>query len=333
MALEVDPPDLIPQPGAVFAEDGFSPNGLNPNGDVVYEDWPRLPMSEAHNFVAVEPCLLMKAGSTEGVFRVWGEPAWDIGRYWSEQPAQTADQFYGGLAVEYQWNSGLYQAVLLQANPIQSDPDKAFIKVWKGQTARQPAAYLDATGHYVKMADQYILPGGDIQYYIPYEYFTSLSSQRTPWSPLPASQQAVALAPVRITPLAAQDLPPNLEEATYRKLLEALGRLATLLRQIETTVSLSSPLLGAKEGFLSRSADLLLQSAEQLNRHLPSAATNADSRAQVTLTLWSLVATGRHVDGVFSFSGQQDAVNQAITDVVTAAHTLAKGTTQQSLEP
>jgi len=41
------------------------------------------------------------------------------------------------------------------------------------------------------------------------------------------------------------------------------------------------------------------------------------------------VATGRHVDGDFSFSGQQVAVDQAITDVVTAAYALAQGTNHQ----
>jgi hypothetical protein len=73
----------------------------------------------------------------------------------------------------------------------------------------------------------------------------------------------------------------------------------------------------------------LVQAGEQLNQHLSSAATNADAKSQATLTLWSLVATGRHVDGDFSFSGQQVAVDQAITDVVTAAYALAQGTNHQ----
>ncbi len=120
-----------------------------------------------------------------------------------------------------------------------------------------------------------------------------------------------------------------MEPATYGKLLEALGRLATLLRQVEANAGNNSSLLGGKEGSLSRSAELLVQAGEQLNQHLSSAATNADAKSQATLTLWSLVATGRHVDGDFSFSGQQVAVDQAITDVVTAAYALAQGTNHQ----
>lgn len=317
MPSPVDPPDLTPQPGAVFWEEGFIPNGL-PNEDLVHEGWPKLPGDQAVNFVMAEPCLLFASESVRHVLRVWGDPAWDIGRYWSMTNPQTAGQFYGGLSVELHWNSGLYQAELRQATP-----GKLKIMVWRGPTARQPAELLDASGQLVKLSTQYFLPGGDIQYYIPFEYFTSIFNQKTAWN-APASQ-STEIDSIRIAPLPAQQLPEGMEPATYGKLLEALGRLATLLRQIEANAGSNNPLLGAKDGFLSRSAELLVQAGKQLNQHLSSAATDADAKVQATLTLWSLVATGRHVDGNFSFSGQQEAVDQAINDVVTAAYALAQG--------
>lgn len=66
----VDPPDLTPQPGASYSDKGFIPNGLNPNGDVVHEDWPPVPWDQANNFTTLEPCILT-AGSPPDLFRVW----------------------------------------------------------------------------------------------------------------------------------------------------------------------------------------------------------------------------------------------------------------------
>ncbi|MEB3301333.1 MAG: hypothetical protein VKN56_05115 [Cyanobacteriota bacterium] len=254
--------------------------------------------------------------------RVWGDPAWDIGRYWSEAPPQTVDQFYGGLAVQYDWNGGLYLATL---QAVQTGVTS--IKVWKGPTARQPADLLDpsGSGRVVGTLKNYVLPGGEIQYFVPDGTFPYFTNQKTAWNA--KLSQATQPAPIQIPPLAAPLLPPDMEPGTYEKLLASLGRLATLLQQIEA--GNNRPLLGAKEGFLNRSAERLVQSAKRLNKHLLSASTNPDAKDQVNLTLWSLVATGRHVDGDLSFSGQQDAVNQAITDVVTAAYRLAKATTPQ----
>jgi hypothetical protein len=254
--------------------------------------------------------------------RIWGDPAWDIGRYWSEGPPGTVDQFYGDFAVEYSWNSSLYQATLQQ---LQAGVTS--IKVWKGATARQPADLLDASGKPIGFSLDHVLPGGGIQYYVPDGTFPYFANQKTAWNP--HHSQATAIPPTLIAPLTAQQLPADVEPATYGKLLEALGRLATLLHQIEANAGNNSSLLGGKEGSLSRSAELLVQAGEQLNQHLSSAATNADAKAQAMLALWSLVATGRHVDGDLSFSGQQVAVDQAITDVVTAAYALAQGTTHQ----
>jgi len=172
-----------------------------------------------------------------------------------------------------------------------------------------------------------------MQYYIPFQYFTNLANQRTPWNLGSSSHQSIELAPILITPLTANQLPADMAYVTYCNLLDALRRLANLLQQIEGAAMTNSTLLGSKEGVLSQSAKLLKQSADQLNHHLSSAAANADAdahaKAQATLTLWSLVATGRHVDGNFSFSGQQEAVDQAINDVVRAAYALAQGTIHQ----
>lgn len=228
MASTVDPLDLTPQPGAVYSEEGFIANGLGPTIDIVHEGWPDLPGSQATNSISVEPWeLTIPTVSSPAPSRVWSDPAWDIGRYWSEVSAQTANQFYGDFAVEYQWNGGLYQATL-KALPA----GVKSIKVWKGPTARQPAMLLDpsGSGRVIGTPMYWVLPGGG-----------------------------------------------------------------------------------------------------QLNQHLSSAATNADAKAQATLMLWSLVATGRHVDGDFSFSGQQEAVDQAITDVVAAAYALAQGSTHQEV--
>jgi hypothetical protein len=326
MSSPVEPQDLTPQPGAVYSKEGFIANGL-PATDVKHQDWPDLPGSQAPNFVSVEPWeLSIPSVSSPELSRVWGDPAWDIGRYWSEVHPQTANQFYGDFAVEYQWNGGLYLAAL-KALPA----GVTSIKLWKGPTARQPAMLLDpsGSGRVIGTLMNWLLPGGGIQYYVPDGTFPYFANQKTAWNP--HLSQATAIPPTLIAPLTAQQLPAGVEPATYGKLLEALGRLATLLRQIEASAGNQSSLLGGKEGSLSRSAELLVQAGEQLNQHLSSAATNADAKAQATLTLWSLVATGRHVDGDFSFSGQQVAVDQAITDVVTAAYALAQGTTHQEV--
>ena len=326
MPSPVNPPDpdFTPQPGAVPSAEGYVANGLPPE-DVVQDGWPTLPGADAVNFVSVEPWELNPL--TENILpptRIWGGLAWDIGRYWSEVPPNDANQSYGDFAVEYQWNSGLYQATLraLQAG-VKS------IKVWKGPAAKQPAMLLDpsGSGRVIATLMYWELPGGGIQYYVPDGSFPYVANQKTAWNPDPS--QVTTIPATLIAPLPAQQLPAGVEPATYLKLLEALSRLATHLRQIEANAASNSPLLGAKERFLSRSAELLVQAGEQLNQHLSSAATNAEAKAQATLTLWSLVATGRHVDGDFSFSGQQEAVDQAITDVVTAAYALAQGTTHQ----
>ncbi len=328
MPSPVNPPDpdFLPQPGAVPCPEVYMGNGLPPE-DITYDGWPTLPGTDAVNFVSVEPWELNPLTLTENTIpptRVWGGLAWAIGRYWSEVPPNNANQFYGDFAVEYQWNSGLYQAALraLQAG-VQS------IKVWKGPAAKQPAMLLDpsGSGKVVATLTYWELPGGGIQYYVPDGSFPFIANQKTAWNPDPS--QVTAIPPSLIAPLPAQQLPAGVEPATYFKLLEALGRLATHLRQIEANAGSNSPILGAKEGVLSRSAELLVQAGNQLNRHLSSAATDADAKAQARLTLWSLVATGRHVDGNFSFSGQQEAVDQAINDVVRAAYALAQGTTHQ----
>lgn len=331
MPSPIAPPDLTPQPGAVFSAEGFVPNGLPfedhvPNvlhhEDVNYKDWPTLPAAEAVNFVSAEPFEL-KILTDLTPSRIWGDPAWDLGCYWSEAPANDKNHFYGDFSVKYSWNSAQYQG-LLQALPT----GVTSIKAWRGPTARQPAELLDESGRSTeKNSPDHQLPGGGIQYYIPKGTFPYIHNSTTPWRLL--AIQATAIAPTLIAPLPAQQLPAEVEPATYGKLLEALGRLATLLRQIEANAGGNNPLLGRTEGFLSRSAERLAQAGEQLNQHLASAATNADAKAQATLTLWSLVATGRHVDGDFSFSGQQGAVDQAINDVVAAAYALAKGTSDQ----
>lgn len=323
MSSPVEPQDLTPQPGAVYSEEVFRPNGLDPTTDINHKDWPDLPGIQAASFVSVEPWELNFA--SENMIRptrIWGDPAWDIGRYWSEGPPGTVDQFYGDFAVEYHWNSSLYQATLQQLQTGETS-----IKVWKGATARQPADLLDASGKTIGSSLNHVLPGGGIQYYFPDGSFPYVANQKTAWNP--HFSQATAIPPTLIAPLPAQQLPADVEPATYGKMLEDLGRLATLLRQIEANAGNNSSLLGAKEGFLSRLAERLVQAGEQLNQHLSCASTNADAKAQAKLTLWSLVATGRHVDGDFSFSGRQVAVDQAITDVVTAAYALAQGTTHQ----
>jgi hypothetical protein len=323
MSSPVEPQDLTPQPGAVYSKEEFIANGLDPTKDIVHEGWPDLPGSQAANFVSVEPWELnFVSENMIRPTRIWGDPAWDIGRYWSEGPPGTVDRFYGDFAVEYHWNSSLYQATLQELQASETT-----IKVWKGPTARQPADLLDASGKAIGFSLDHVLPGGGIQYYFPDGSFPFVANQKTAWNP--HLSQATAIHPTLIAPLTAQQLPAGVEPATYGKLLEALGRLATLLRQVEANAGNNSSLLGGKEGSLSRSAELLVQAGEQLNQHLSSAATNADAKSQATLTLWSLVATGRHVDGDFSFSGQQVAVDQAITDVVTAAYALAQGTNHQ----
>src|SRR4051794_18914908 len=131
--------EITPQPGAVAGS--FVPNGL-PWTDVSNKDdpsWPTLPAREAVNFVSAAPVTIgpptTAADCVPGfpLHRIWGDPAWDVGRYWTLAKPDTEASFYADAAVALNWNSGTYAAVMLNAGSATR------IKAWSGPAARQPA--------------------------------------------------------------------------------------------------------------------------------------------------------------------------------------------------
>ena len=318
-------PDLTPQPGAV--KGNFEANGL-PKADVTNPSdpsWPRLPAEQAPNFVTASPLLISYKPKETGVsptplFRVWGEPAWDIGRYWTLERPATNVEFYGGVAVEYGWNSGRYVAQLVTAGAVTT------IQAWLGPTARQPAMGIHGDGRPPEILAGYYLPGETTQICIPDGTLPYLSDQRTPWN-VDTTHKAgrpTAASPTVTEPLSPERLPGAMKEAGYVNLVAAVLRLSGLLRQLDHQASILGPRLAAMSALLTGQAIVLERRLQALNVDLPNFQSDREATTRVTALLWSLVATGRHVDGDFSWSGQSAAIDQAVRDVVFTAYDLAQ---------
>lgn len=303
-----DTSTLTPQPGAVKGD--FIANGLpkqdvsNPNDPT----WPILPGSQAPNFVNAKPFLLTfatdKSNPAAGgmltllPFRVWGEPAWDIGRYWTlGMPSNEAD-FYGKCAVQYDWNGGRYVCELNNPGPALT------VKAWSGLVARQPAMGLDSSGHPAPMPG-YHLPGGWTQVYVPDGTLPYLSNSHTAWNP---PVQATAAAKPGV---AAAANAGGLDGAGYERLYRAVSELTARLEALDRQSNRSG----------GGQAQVLRRRMQAVNAGL---AHTPDARDRVRLALWSLVATGRLADRELSVTEQPDAFNQAVSEVVDVAYKLAQ---------
>jgi outer membrane protein OmpA-like peptidoglycan-associated protein len=94
--------DVVPPPGAV--KGAFVSNSLD-NTDVTHAGWPTLPGYQAVNFAkdgSLTPVVVDLSGTTQNAIelvRVWGEPAWELGAYWTMQAPKTEDDFYGQAAI------------------------------------------------------------------------------------------------------------------------------------------------------------------------------------------------------------------------------------------
>lgn len=233
-------------------------------------------------------------------FRVWGEPAWDIGRYWTlGMPSDEAD-FYGKCAVQYDWNGGRYVCELNNPGPALT------VKAWSGLVARQPAMGLDSSGHPVPLPG-YHLPGGWTQVYVPDGTLPYLSNSHTAWNAPQA--QAVAAAKPAVAPPAS---PYGLDDAEYNRLYLAVSELTARLESLDQQSNRSS----------GGQAQVLRRRMQAVNADLSP--TAPDARDRVRLALWSLVATGRLADRELSVDSQPDAFNQAVNEVVEAAYKLAQ---------
>ena len=301
---------LTPQPGAVTGD--YAPNGL-PKQDVKNPNdpsWPILPCSQAPNFVNAKPMLVIfgtdkskpAAGGLLSLlpFRVWGDPAWDIGRYWTFGVPPSEADFYGKCAVEFDWNGAGFICELNNPGPALT------IKAWSGLVASQPALGLDASGRPAGLIPGYHLPGGATQVYIPDGTLPFLTNTRTSWSAPRA--KAMAVAKPTAAPAAA---PPGVNAADYARLDAAIAALSAQLDVLDH----QSPRSGGSQ------AELLRRRMRALSEDL--ALATPEARARARLAAWSLVGTGRLVDRELPDDGQSDAFNRGVGEVVDAAHDLA----------
>jgi hypothetical protein len=307
------------QPGAVAGP--LIPNGLPPD-DILNPDdagWPKLPGKQAVNFADARPCLVQwsaERGLEPSLYRVWGEPAWDIGRYWSPAIPTNADRFYGGLAVCYNWNSGRYAAALKSPGPLTQ------IKAWWGTVARQPAMLLSEDGRVIGTLADYHLPGGELQVYIPDGTLPYIADNRTPWNTSAALVAAVAEPSLEL--LSREHLPESIEPGEYRNLMEALQNLAGLLRQVDGEIPDGAGLRAGKAGVLAAQAGLLMDRAMTVNTGLAGLRSGNLPPGELKAVLYSLVGIGRLVDADFSFSGRSAAVDQELDRIVKAAYALVQ---------
>jgi len=228
---------------------------------------------------------------------VWGEPAWDIGRYWTlGMPTNEAD-FFGKCAVQYNWNGGRYLCELFNPGPALE------VKAWSGLVARQPAVGLDSSGHPAGLIPGYHLPGGWSQVFVPDGSLPYLSITHTAWN-----KQASATP--TIAPAAAPPPPSGLDGAGYARLYRAVHELAARLDSLDRQSNRSG----------GGQAQILRRTLQAVNADHAA----PDGRNLARLALWSLVATGRLADRELSMTDQPDTFDQAVNEVVDAAYKLAQ---------
>ncbi len=203
------------QPGAVYSEEGFNntENGY-PKGNITYRDLPILDGDDATTFVngTAEPVELIPLGddtfleidkyqnkTTVALSRIYDSSSSELGSFWSNKIFDQEEDFYGGLAVELQWNLGQY---VVQLRTLESC--LASLKVSKGKVAIQLANYFEnETLAINQYDDHYILPGGETQYWIPRGNFPYINNTDTKWKQKPRGE----LQLISIKPLNANQIP------------------------------------------------------------------------------------------------------------------------------
>lgn len=311
-----DPSDKIkPQPGAV---PGAYLIRVCPNQDISHPGWPTLPAKDSPNFAFDDypkPVRIIKAekdgawiikdaddrviDESKSLYRVWGEPAYDIGRYWTDEAPESEKDFYGNTAVALSWNSGRYLAQLKNAGLITE------IRGWRGTIAPQPADGMNR-----QTLPDYHLPGGLIQYFIP-DALPWIAELHTKWNP--AKQPHVTIP----TP-ALQVAPPGkgtvADGSHYQALADLVDYLAHLLVEEASTQ-------GAEFGFRTSSftGQAAILDAKKSQLGAADAAANADSR----LIAQSLVPIARYLDGYPEWGSDGDAIRGAIENVVKWAYAIA----------
>jgi hypothetical protein len=295
--------EIHPQPGAVEGE--LVPNGL-PNEDVTRPDWPTLPGTAAVNFANDEklgPVLIEV--SQRKHYRVWGEPAWDIGRYWTHEALEKQDDFYGRAAVRLSWNSGQYFAIMKNGGLITR------IKGWSGTTARQPAEDV-----HKNLLPGYHLPGGIVQYFIPDGSLPWIDDKPTHWSrPAVESGQSIPRPLLQVSPPAKGDVAVV---AQYQALAKQVYHLARLLE----AASKEGAGLGLRTMPLTGPARILDANARELSAHGLYVLSDAAAKAQSKLIAQSLVPIARYIDGDIAWSSYGSEISHAIAEVVRWAYAI-----------
>ena len=302
--------DLEPQPGAALGE--YEPNGLpptdvtNPNNP----EWPKLPASQAVNFAAdgsLKP-VIIKVG--QGYFRAWGDPAWDIGRYWTAEAPKSQDDFYGRAAVAFHWNAGQYLAQMVDGGLITE------IKGWSGTTARQPADGLDPCTHsYVAPMPTYHLPGGVIQYFIPDGSLPFIKEQPTGWRPSVAEIRELISKP------ALQVGPPAKGTAATTAHYQALAALLQYLARLLGAAGKEGTAVGLRSIPLSGQAAAVDGAARELRAHA-AYAPDPSAKARCKLIAQSLVPLGRYLDGAITWSSYHGEIERTISEVIRWAYAI-----------
>jgi hypothetical protein len=295
-------------------------------------DWPTLPAEQAVNFAndgSLKPVLIRKAEddvwtiedagtghkASKRLYRVWGDwaatafdwAAWDIARYWTDEAPESEDDFYGKTAVEFHWNSGRYVAQLKNAGLITE------IRGWSGTVAGQPAENMTPqhrpTG---QLLDNYHLPGGWTQYFIPTGTLPWIDDYRTPWNlAVPARKTVVRPA--------LQVAPPGKGAVADGRQYEALAILVEHLARLLEAASEEGAEFGFRNSPLTGQAATLLATGGQLRAHagsLPDAAAKAQSR----LIAQSLVGIARYLDGYPREGSYGGEIRDAIAEVVRWAY-------------
>ncbi len=299
--------DEIPQPGAVAGSYEANKNS-RAYRDVTQSGWPDLPASQAVNFVKdtpLEPVTLVVAGrmGSQELYRNWGDPAWDLGSYWTDKPFETEDDFYGLAAVEKTWNSGQYLALLKNTGLLTE------IKAWRGVTAVQPAIDMATKAP----SPNYHLPGGVIQTFIPYNTLPYVVNTPSAWAPSDAPPGLARLAP--------KVAPPAPGTAAHKTHYEALADLVDHLAAALGGASGALANAGARIADASARAKFAEQAAplERIAAGLRANASNLTStgaRAQARLLAQSLIPLARYLDGTIIRSGPGGAIDGAVADIV-----------------
>jgi hypothetical protein len=289
--------DVVPPPGAV--KGAFVSNSLD-NTDVTHAGWPTLPGYQAVNFAkdgSLTPVVVDLSGTTQNAIelvRVWGEPAWELGAYWTMQAPKTEDDFYGQAAIALPWNSGRYLGTLISGGRTGQ------VLAWRGTAARQPA--LDADQ---KVVDGYYLPGGVTQIFIPNGMLPYIGVGPTAWHTPSTAALAVIEKPIPNLQPPAKGAPAVVDHA--RALADLVGYLARLLEAAGNEGA------GGPTGPLAQQVALLRRSAAALQTAPPD---------RIRSVAQALIPLGRYLDGFPPAHGRAATVEAAVAEVIRWAYAI-----------